>query len=163
MKNIFVCLFIISLSFGCTKKSEKIQLKYTAEEFMKLAEETTLSKEKEDSIQFTDYADGVNRVDSKALIYNRLSFFVIEFATEDQARAEALRLNQYYSRNWLFDRVDGEPVLEDYVIETFKAINPKRRVQRVPKKHEAKKEGEDESGSEKPAHEALSHEAPAHH
>ena len=161
MKKILVCLFVLSNFSGCSKKSEKVQLKYTTEEFMKLAEETTPSKEKEDSIQFTDYADGVNRVDSKALIYNRLSFYAIEFATEDQARAEALRLNQYYSRNWLLDRVDGEPVLEDYVIKTFKATNPKRRIQRVPKIHEPKKEGEEESGGEKPVGET--HVAPVHH
>lgn len=139
-------LVLIALCFiqlACSKKVEKVELRYTPEEFMTLAHETSLSTEKgEGEIKFSDYSPGVNRLDSRALVYKRLSFFAIEFETVDQARSEALRLNQYYSRNWLFDRVEGEPVLEDYVIETFKATNPKRQIQRVPKKHEEKPEAE---------------------
>ena len=48
-------------------------------------------------------------------------------------KKEAERLNQYYARNWLFDRVEGEPILEDYVITHFKATNPNREIQRKPK------------------------------
>jgi hypothetical protein len=44
-----------------------------------------------------------------------------------------VRLNQYYSRNWLFDRTEGEPVLEDFVINNFGATNPNRRLQRKAK------------------------------
>ncbi len=130
-------LIILLFSFAsCSKKKEVVSLKYTQEEFMKLASEASLSNEKGDGIKFSDYSPGVNTLESKALMFNRLVFFAIEFETEEQAKNEALRLNQYYSRNWLFDRVEGEPVLEDFVIEKFKAINPKRTIQRVPKKHE---------------------------
>jgi hypothetical protein len=132
--KIVLILFVFSF-LSCSKKEKTLEPKYTAEEFLALAHETSASNEKgEDGLKFSDYAPGVNRLESKALMYKRLSFFALEFDTPEEARSEALRLNQYYARNWLFDRVEGEPVLEDYVIETFKAINPKRHIQRVPKK-----------------------------
>lgn len=153
MRIVFIALIFSLVS--CSKKKEVPTLKYTLEEFTKLASEATASNEKgEGSIKFSDYSPGVNTKESKALMYKRLTFFAIEFETEDQARNEALRLNQYYSRNWLFDRVEGEPVLEDFVIEKFKAINPKRTIQRVPKKHDEKPEEEKASAPDSKKEEA---------
>lgn len=135
MKVVLLVLLVFSIS--CSKKKEIVEPTYNAEEFMALAHETGPSNEKgEDAMKLSDYSPGVNRIDSRALKYKRLTFYAIEFETVDQARKEALRLNQYFARNWLLDRVEGEPVLEDYVIETFKAANPRRHVQRVPKKEE---------------------------
>lgn len=138
MKFFFsIISFVLVFTFhGCSKKSNAPSVKYTVEEFDSLAHEASLNKEKSDTPQFSDYSPGVNRLESKSLIYKRLAFFAISFENEDQARSEAMRLNQYYARNWLFDRIQGEPVLEDYVIEAFKAINPNKKIQRVPKKSE---------------------------
>lgn len=123
---------------GCSKKQQNTEPRYTAEEFMALAHESEPSNEKgEGALKLSDYSPGVNKLDSRALKYKRLTFFAVAFETTEEARSEALRLNQYYTRNWLLDRVEGEPILEDYVIETFKAANPKRHIQRVPKKTEA--------------------------
>ncbi len=124
-------LFIIS---GCSKKEAAPELKYTQEEFDLILNTTSAAPDKTpaNAINFADYSDGVDRANSKALIYERLSFAAIAFETEKQAKAEALRLNQYYSRNWLFDKVEGEPILEDLVISRFHAANPKRRTQRKP-------------------------------
>ncbi len=152
MMRALVLIFVLSILGACSKKVEHPELKYTIEEFDALSHETSLNHEKgEGELKFSDYSPGVNRLESKALVYKRLSFFAVEFETLEEAKKEAYRLNQYYSRNWLFDHVQGEPILEDYVIETFKAINPKREIQRVPKKHEA-------------THGKAAHgEAPAHH
>jgi hypothetical protein len=145
-KLIFI-LFLFSGFVACSKKVEKVELKYTSEEFTKLSAETSpMGSKGEGDIKFSEYAQGANHLESKGLIYKRLSFFAISFETVEQARLEALRLNQYFARNWLFDRVQGEPVLEDYVIENFKAINPNKLIQRVPKKaveghHEGHHEG----------------------
>lgn len=135
MNKLFIFITIISsLLFSCSKKKEIVELKYTLAEFEHLAHESGPSPEKGDAaLKLSEYAPGVNALESKGLAYKKLSFFAVSFATETQARAEALRLNQYYARNWLFDRVEGEPILEDYVINTFHAINPKRKIQRVPK------------------------------
>lgn len=139
MKRILIIFILFtSLFLSCSKKKEIVELKYTADEFDQLAHEATPSREKGDNpLKLSDYASGVNVKESKALVYNRLSFYAVSFETVEQARAEALRLNQYYARNWLFDRVEGEPVLEDYVIATFHAINPRRKIQRTPKLHAA--------------------------
>lgn len=124
---------------SCSKKTHKVELTYTDDEFVKLAHETTLNKDNGDAeIKFSDYLFGVNRLESKSLIYKRLSFFAISFENSTQACAEASRLNQYCARNWLFDHVEGEPILEDYVILTFRATNPKKRVQRIPKVEESR-------------------------
>ena len=126
-----LCLFIIS---GCSKKEAGPGMKYTQEEFDLILNSTTALPDKNNAnaINFSDYSPGVDRTNSKALVYQRLSFAALAFETEKQARDEALRLNQYYSRNWLFDKVEGEPILEDLVIVKFHAMNPKRRTQRVP-------------------------------
>ncbi len=152
MRKLLILIFIsTSLLFSCSKKKEVVDLKYTLEEFDQLAHEATPSHEKaEDGLKISDYAVGVNEHDSKGLVYKNLTFFAVSFESEEQARAEALRLNQYYSRNWLFDRVEGEPILEDYVITIFHAINPKRKIQRVPKAHA-------------PAHGEAHEPAAAHH
>ena len=91
-----------------------------------------LDKDAANAINFSDYSSGADKVNSKALVYERLSFAAIAFGTLEEAKLEASRLNQYYSRNWLFDKVEGEPILEDLIIVKFHAENPKRRTQRVP-------------------------------
>ncbi len=134
MKKLFFYSFLFLSLVACSKKHEAPSLKYTVEEFNALNTEAYPSGDKgEDAIKLSDYSPGVNRLDSKGYIYKRLVFLAVEFETEEQAKAEAMRLNQYYIRNWLFDRVEGEPILEDYVITHFKAINPNRKIQRKPK------------------------------
>lgn len=135
MKSKLALLLIGSLLvFGCSKKKVEPDLKYTLEEFNLILDTTGAAGDKNaaSAIKFEDYSPGVNRVNSRPMVYERLSFAAIEFETEKQARSEALRLNQYYSRNWLFDKVEGEPILEDLVIVKFHAINPKRHTQRKP-------------------------------
>lgn len=111
-----------------------MDLKYTLEEFNVILDGAgaLADKNNANAIRFEDYSPGVNRVNSRPMVYERLSFAVIEFESEKEAREEAFRLNQYYSRNWLFDKVEGEPILEDLVIVKFHATNPKRTVQRKP-------------------------------
>lgn len=135
MKYFLVSIFLVStFLLSCSKKVVNVDPKYTLEELNLLARDASPSTEKgDDVLKLSDYSPGVNRVESKMFSYKRLNFFAVSFETSDQARAEAKRLNQYYARNWLFDRVEGEPLLEDYVILTFKAINPNRQIQRVPK------------------------------
>jgi hypothetical protein len=110
----------------------------------------------ENAIPFSEYSHGVNKIISKTYIYNRLRFYAIGFNSVEEAKKEAIRLNQYYSHNFVFDQVEGEPLLEDLVIETFHAKNPKRNIQRVPKKTESHGEGQSEGHGE-------AHGAPAHH
>lgn len=134
MKKIVV-FFICSFVFfnGCSKKQTDEGKKYTDEEMTALINESGATIDKNvPAVNFADYVPGINKLTAKGLSYERLIFYALEFESEQLARAEATRLNQYYVRNWLFDRVEGEPILEDLVILKFHAINPKRSVQRKP-------------------------------
>ncbi len=153
MKYVLMILLVASLLNSCNKKAIDVTKIYTAEEFAQLASKaTSVNPTGENAIPFSDYTLGVKKENSKTLIFERLKFYAVEFESEKMARSEALRLNQYYSRNILFDKVEGEPILEDYLIETFKAVNPNRAVQRVPKKAE----DHGEHGAEAPHSEAHS-------
>lgn len=150
--QIFLVAALLVTCSACSKKKEVVEPRYTVEELTALAHGATATSEKgEEAIQFSDYAPGVNKVESKSFRYERLVFYAIKFETTEEARSEAVRLNQYYARNWLFDRVEGEPILEDYVITTFQAANPNRQIQRKPKAAHSEKSGH------------HSEAAPAHH
>lgn len=134
MKLAIILLFISFASISCSKKHTETERTYTADEFARLANAASqVNSTGENAIPFSDYSPGVNKASSKTFIFERLKFYAVQFETEAQARSEAMRLNQYYSRNILFDLVEGEPVLEDYVIKSFQAQNPTRTVQRIPK------------------------------
>ena len=153
MRNFLLLTLMFLTAFACSKKHDE-GTKYTQEEFSKIIEASGAVVDKSvTAINFSDYATGVGRLNSKAMEYKRLSFYVIEFETAEEARDEALRLNQYYSRNWLFDRTQGEPILEDFVILNFGAINPTKRIQRKPKVHkEEAHEGEHKEEHPAPHH-----------
>lgn len=152
MNRNLICVFLLGLTLiSCSKKHEDHGLKYTDEEFTHILNESGAMADKSGAaINFSDYVPGVNRVSAKTLSYEKLQFYALEFESEAQAKSEAMRLNQYYVRNWLFDRVEGEPILEDLVIIKFKAINPKRVVQRkpihIPHKTESHTGGAEASG-----------------
>ena len=50
-----------------------------------------------------------------------VELIVIGFETEEQAKKAADLYGQYYARNWLFDDVAGEPVLESFVKKVYNA------------------------------------------
>ena len=134
MVKILILALSLCIISGCSKKEIVPELRYTQEECDLILSSTTVTADKNNAnaINFADYSPGVDRINSRPLVYQRLSFAAVAFETQTQARDEALRLNQYYSRNWLFDKVEGEPILEDLVIAKFHATNPKRKTQRVP-------------------------------
>lgn len=130
----FALVIFLVCVFSCSKKEVHKQQVYTPEEFTAIIEPlgVAIDKETKRAINFADYAPGVNRINSKSLLYERLHFYAIEFENENQAHDEAKRLNQYYSRNWLFDKVEGEPILEDLIIVKFHAKNPNKLIARKP-------------------------------
>lgn len=54
----------------------------------------------------------------------RVELIAIEFETTEAARQQAQSINQWHAKNWLFDDVTDEPVLESFVKEAFDAKNP---------------------------------------
>ncbi len=55
---------------------------------------------------------------------NELEFAFVEFDESKNAKADAIRLNQYYFKNWLIDEITNEPGLEQFVKSTYGAKNP---------------------------------------
>jgi uncharacterized membrane protein YgcG len=137
LKSVFFLICCSVLFFSCSKKHDEHGKKYTFDELMALSiDAVELPKKVEDGgipIDYSQYAASASQIESRGFRYRKLLFWAISFETEEDARKEAVRLNQYYSRNWLFDQVDGEPILEDYVIIRYGAINPNRKIQRVAK------------------------------
>lgn len=119
-----ICFFVSTNS--CSKKKVEAEAIYTEAEFLKLAEElTALNPIGENAIPWSEYSPNVNKVISKTYVYKRLKFYAIGFNSVEEARLEAVRLNQFYAKNFVFDQVFGEPVLEDYLIHRFSAVFPK--------------------------------------
>ena len=53
---------------------------------------------------------------------------MVHFDSEEHARQAAFAIDQFYIRNWVFDDVAGEPVLEDFVKKAFNAKRPAKEI-----------------------------------
>ncbi len=108
---------------GCTK-----ELKYTKEQLyskaLKADSSTSfvLPKNLSDGVQCTEYTEGC--VAGHNVQVQKLDFIAVEFMNEAQAKHAAKKVRGYYSRNWLFDDVAGEPILERFVTEHLEAKKP---------------------------------------
>ena len=69
------------------------------------------------------YGDGC--VTSFKVKVKKLEVVAVEFRDTKAAMTEAKRIDQFYSRNWVFDDITGEPDLEKFVRGAFQAIRPK--------------------------------------
>lgn len=123
---VLLVLCLVVLVSGCSKKQKHVDQVIKAQEIYHLAQEHKLqeSKEASDGINYKNYAIGVNPYTSKVYVLNAIAFYAIEFPNEESAKREAKRLNQFYAKNWLFDRVDQEEGIEKFVQEVFKAKRP---------------------------------------
>ncbi len=115
--------FIGFFLLGCTK-----ELKFTKEQLyskaLKADSSTSfiLPKNLSDGVHCTDYSEGC--VAGHNVQVRKLDFIAVEFMNEAQAKHAAKKVRGYYSRNWLFDDVAGEPILERFVTEHLEAKKP---------------------------------------
>lgn len=65
----------------------------------------------------------------KRILVSKVELLTIQFETAAQARAAALKIDQWYAGNWLFDDVTNEPVLESFVTKVFNAKRPSFEIQ----------------------------------
>ncbi len=75
-----------------------------------------------EGVKCSDYGPGCVGAHTISLL--RLQMIVVEYDNEENALKDAKRLNGYYTHNWFFDDVTGEPVLEKFVQQTYNAVNP---------------------------------------
>lgn len=84
--------------------------------------EFILPKDLASGIQCRDYPPGCLRGMQARL--RRVLITAVEFKNEKAAKKAAFHINQFYAKNWVFDDVTGEPVLESFVKQAFGAIRP---------------------------------------
>ena len=117
--QILMALLLVS----CTK-----ELKYTKEQMLSLAKKAdatatfVLPKNMSEGIHCSDYPEGC--VAGYTVKVQNLDFIAVEFVTEEQALFAAKKVRGFYLRNWLFDDVTGEPVLERFMTTSLEAKKP---------------------------------------
>ncbi|MFP5385937.1 MAG: hypothetical protein ACLGHN_07645 [Bacteriovoracia bacterium] len=126
MKTILFPLIVIGLSIlgaSCTK-----ELKYNKEELLKKAQQadSTVTLILPDSIttgvSCTEYTEGC--LSAHIVRVQKLDFIAVEFDKEASALYAAKKFRGFYARNWFFDDVRGEPILEKFVTEKLEAKKP---------------------------------------
>lgn len=114
---------IILLLASCTK-----ELKYSKEQLYakaKKADASTtfiLPKSMTGGVSCSDYPPGC--LSAHIVEVQKLELIAVEFSTVAEAEFAAKKVRGFYARNWLFDDVKGEPVLERFVTESLEAKKP---------------------------------------
>lgn len=117
------------LCFACSKevinfsKVDIITLTKKIDENSKLI----IPKDMESGVKCSDYGDAC-RGGYKARVLN-LEMIFVEFDSAEAADAMAIKIDAYTARNWLFDDVTGEPVLERFVVKAFDAKRPRAKLE----------------------------------
>lgn len=126
MNNILFPLIVLSLSIltaSCTK-----EVKYTKEALYSkaVAADPTVSfilpKNMNEGASCNDYSE--NCLSAHIVKVQNLEMIAVEFVTEADALYAAKKFRGYYLRNWMFDDVTGEPVLEKFITEKLEAKKP---------------------------------------
>jgi hypothetical protein len=123
-------LLVLLLVLGTSCSEEEV---YTQKELWYMAIEVDpdielvgiASHEEHRRILCKNYGPGCVKGTGRRIKVKKVEIIAIMFETKEQARAEALRIDQYYARNWVFDDIKGEPLQEAFVKKAFKAIDAK--------------------------------------
>lgn len=116
-------LYLSILSASCTK-----EVKYSKEALLKRAQAADptvsfiLPRSINDGISCSAYTDGC--MSGHTVKVRNLELIAVEFGTEEQARYAARKIRGYYTKNWVFDDVTGEPILEEFVSRVLDAKKP---------------------------------------
>jgi hypothetical protein len=125
MKRLFLFLIVNFFVTSCSEEKvyTPIQMFQMAYDFDSTIEEVRINDPIK-SIKCTQYPKGCIKGSPKRFKIRLVTMIVVQFLNEGQACRAAVKLNQYYTRNWLFDDVKGEPVLESFVKKVYDAKNP---------------------------------------
>ena len=115
MRLLLIFLFLVS----CTKKDPI----YTKEDLFFMARdkdpkaELILPSNINEAIDCSEYGEGCHA--GHKVMIRGLEMIAVEFDTHENALIAAKSIKAWVARNWLFDDVTGEPVLEKFMIEAF--------------------------------------------
>lgn len=71
-------------------------------------------------------SDGCVVGSGKRIKVRLVELIVLQYESKRDACLAALGIEQWYARNWIFDDVSNEPVLEDFVKKVFSAKKPNK-------------------------------------
>ena len=119
-----ILLLLISIMFiSCEEKIwEKPHMFKISTEFGKGNWKFVMPTGMDDIIPCDRYGKGCLSVHRAK--YKTIQLIYIEMDSEENARESAKRINAWYSHNWVFDDVSGEPLLERFVQNAYKAVKP---------------------------------------
>jgi len=75
-----------------------------------------------EGVSCTSYSEGCHS--AHIVKIRNLDIIAVEFMNQDQAILCAKKIRGFYSRNWVFDDVTGEPILEKFVEKNLGAKKP---------------------------------------
>jgi hypothetical protein len=121
---IFPTLILLSiLSASCTK-----EVRYSKEDLLKKAQavepsvQLILPRSINEGVSCSNYTEGC--ISGHTVKVKNLDMIAVEFGNEEQAKYAARKIRGYYTGNWVFDDVTGEPLLEDFVSRVLDAKKP---------------------------------------
>jgi hypothetical protein len=126
MRSILFLLILLALSILSASCTE--ELKYTKEQLYDLAKSKDpsltfiLPKNMNEGIKCSDYTPGC--LSGHVVSVQGLEMIAVEFMLEKDAMVAAKKYRGFYLRNWMFDDVTGEPILENFVVNGLEAKKP---------------------------------------
>jgi hypothetical protein len=126
-KYFFLAFLALFLSFSCSKKIEPTPYEQVYEMARKFDETIyeVMIIDNHKRVICENYGLGCLEGTGKRWMVRTIELPIIGFENEELAKKEAIRLNQYYYKNWLFDEIKDEPVLESFVKEVYKIKSAK--------------------------------------
>ena len=129
------CLFLLLLTnflfVSCEKKTyseiDLLKLTQKVEPSFDFLSDVIKPETMDGGVKCEDYGGikvGCNY--GKRVRIRKVIFIILNMQTEEHAKKLAENLDLYYVRNWVFDDVAGEPVLESFVEEAYGAIRPSK-------------------------------------
>jgi len=113
-------LLLLVLLIGCSKPLLWTKEQLYVKGFKKDASlKFVLPSKMNEGVTCAEYGDGC--VGAHIVSVRNLEMIAVEFLDEKSAVSASKRLRGYHSRNWLFDDVTGEPLLEKFVVDALEA------------------------------------------
>ncbi len=117
--------FILSIlmAFSCSK-----EVRYSKEELLKKAQAADpsvtviLPSNMNEGVQCHEYTPSC--ISGHVVSVKGIEMLALEYESEKIAKEAAKKYRAYYTGNWIFDDVTGEPLLEKFVSENLGAKKP---------------------------------------
>lgn len=113
----------VLLALSCSK-----EVRYSKEELLKKAQAADpsvtviLPSNINEGVQCHDYSPSC--VSGHVVSVRGIEMLALEYESEKIAKEAARKYRAYYTGNWIFDDVTGEPLLENFVSENLGAKKP---------------------------------------